>query len=48
VPIMFVMMLMAGSTRIMGEFAVRGVLAWGGWLATFAMVIAAMGVLVPG
>ncbi|EDT42120.1 NRAMP family divalent metal transporter [Burkholderia ambifaria] len=48
VPIMFVMMLMAGSRRIMGEFAVRGVLAWGGWLATLAMVIAAMGVLVPG
>jgi len=47
VPIMFVMMLMAGSRRIMGEFAVRGVLAWGGWLATSAMVIAAMGVLVP-
>ncbi|MFP3504663.1 NRAMP family divalent metal transporter [Burkholderia sp. SIMBA_062] len=48
VPIMFVMMLMAGSRRIMGEFAVRGVLAWGGWLATLAMMIAAMGVLVPG
>ncbi|NIF41784.1 divalent metal cation transporter [Burkholderia sp. Tr-862] len=48
VPIMFVMMLMAGSRRIMGEFAVRGVLAWGGWLATLAMVIAAMGVFVPG
>ena len=47
VPIMFVMMLMAGSRRIMGEFAVRGVLAWGGWLATSVMVIAAMGVLVP-
>ncbi|HKT67067.1 MAG TPA: divalent metal cation transporter [Burkholderia sp.] len=48
VPIMVVMMLMAGSTRIMGEFAVTGWLAWGGWLATLAMAIAALGVFVPG
>ncbi|KAB0643475.1 Nramp family divalent metal transporter [Burkholderia latens] len=48
VPIMVVMMLMAGSTRIMGEFAVKGILAWGGWIATAAMAIAAMGVFVPG
>ncbi|MDS0857130.1 divalent metal cation transporter [Burkholderia pseudomultivorans] len=48
VPIMVVMMLMAGSRRIMGKFAVTGALAWGGWLATFAMAIAAMGVFVPG
>ena len=48
VPIMVVMMLMAGSTRIMGEFAVKGMLAWGGWIATAAMAIAAMGVFVPG
>ncbi|KWA09726.1 Nramp family divalent metal transporter [Burkholderia territorii] len=48
VPIMVVMMLMAGSRRIMGKFAITGTLAWGGWLATFAMAIAAMGVFVPG
>jgi Mn2+/Fe2+ NRAMP family transporter len=48
VPIMSVLMLMAQSRRIMGQFAVRGFLAWGGWLATFAMGIAAAGVFVPG
>ncbi|RQS10292.1 NRAMP family divalent metal transporter [Burkholderia sp. Bp8998] len=47
-PIMVVMMSMAGSRRIMGKFAVTGALAWGGWLATLAMAIAAIGVLVPG
>jgi Mn2+/Fe2+ NRAMP family transporter len=47
-PIMVVMMLMAGSTRIMGEFVVKGALKWGGWIATFAMAIAALGVFVPG
>ncbi|WP_175824365.1 divalent metal cation transporter [Burkholderia sp. BCC0419] len=48
VPIMVVMMLMARSKRVMGEFAVKGALAWGGWIATLAMAIAAMGVFVPG
>ncbi len=48
VPIMVVLMLMAQSRRIMGEFAVRGSLAWGGWLATLVMGIAAIGILVPG
>lgn len=48
VPIMVVMMLMARSRRVMGEFAVSGILAWGGWLATLAMAIAAVGVFVPG
>ena len=48
VPIMMVMMLMAQSRRIMGEYAVRGLLAWGGWLATIAMAIAAVGMFVPG
>ncbi|MDR8726769.1 NRAMP family divalent metal transporter [Burkholderia pseudomultivorans] len=48
VPIMVVMMLIASSGRVMGNFAVTGTLAWGGWLATFAMAIAAMGVFVPG
>ena len=48
VPIMVVMMLMARSRRVMGEFAVTGTLAWGGWLATLAMAIAAAGAFVPG
>ncbi|EKS9793839.1 MULTISPECIES: NRAMP family divalent metal transporter [Burkholderia] len=48
VPIMVVMMLMARSKRVMGEFAVAGPLAWGGWLATLAMAIAAAGIFVPG
>jgi hypothetical protein len=48
VPIMIVMMLMARSRRVMGQFAVKGVLAWGGWLATLAMTVAALGVFVPG
>ena len=47
VPIMIVMMLMARSRRVMGQFAVTGVLAWGGWLATLAMAVAAVGMFVP-
>ncbi|MBR8456358.1 divalent metal cation transporter [Burkholderia dolosa] len=47
-PIMIVMMLMARNRRIMGEFTIKGPLAWGGWLATLAMVAAAAGVFVPG
>ncbi|MGF6414106.1 NRAMP family divalent metal transporter [Paraburkholderia sp. MM5482-R1] len=47
VPIMVIMMLMARSRRVMGQFAVKGVLAWGGWLATLAMALAAVGVFVP-
>jgi NRAMP (natural resistance-associated macrophage protein)-like metal ion transporter len=47
VPIMVIMMLMARSPRVMGQFAVKGVLAWGGWLATLAMALAAVGVFVP-
>lgn len=48
VPIMTVIMLMAHSRRIMGEFAIKGPLAWGGWLATIAMAVAAVGVFLPG
>ena len=48
VPIMAIIMLMAGSRRIMGQFAVKGLMAWGGWLATIAMAVAAAGVFVPG
>ncbi len=47
VPIMVVMMLMARSRRVMGQFAVTGPLAWGGWLATLAMAVASIGVFVP-
>lgn len=47
VPIMVVIMLMARNRRVMGEFAVKGLLAWGGWLATIAMAVAAVGVFVP-
>jgi Mn2+/Fe2+ NRAMP family transporter len=48
VPIMVVIMLMARSRRIMGDFAVKGLVAWGGWIATIAMAIAAVGVFMPG
>ena len=48
VPIMVVIMLMARSRRVMGDFAVKGLVAWGGWLATIAMAIAAVGVFIPG
>ncbi|RDV00577.1 NRAMP family divalent metal transporter [Trinickia dinghuensis] len=48
VPIMAIIMHMARSKRIMGQFAVKGAMAWGGWLATIAMAIAAVGVFVPG
>jgi len=41
------MMLMARSRRVMGQFAVTGPLAWGGWLATLAMAVASIGVFVP-
>ncbi|MGN6650750.1 NRAMP family divalent metal transporter, partial [Trinickia sp.] len=48
VPIMVIIMLMAGNRDVMGEFAIKGPLAWGGWLATIAMAIAAVGIFVPG
>lgn len=47
VPIMVIIMLMAGNRDVMGEFAIKGPLAWGGWLATIAMAIAAVGIFVP-
>jgi NRAMP (natural resistance-associated macrophage protein)-like metal ion transporter len=48
VPIMALVMLMAGSPRVMGEFAVRGLLRWAGWVATVAMGLAAVGMFWPG
>ncbi|MCW3609131.1 divalent metal cation transporter [Burkholderia cenocepacia] len=46
VPIMVIMMLMACSKRIMGEFTVTGTLAGGGWIATGVMALAAAGLLI--
>lgn len=48
VPIMVVLMLMAQSRRIMGQFTIRGILRAGGWLATLAMLAAAVGMFLPG
>lgn len=48
VPIMVIIMLMARNRHVMGEFAIKGPLAWGGWLATIAMAIAAVGIVIPG
>ena len=48
VPIMVVMMLMARSRRVMGKFAVTGLLCWAGWLATLVMAAAAFGAFMPG
>jgi NRAMP (natural resistance-associated macrophage protein)-like metal ion transporter len=47
VPIMAIVMLMAGSRGVMGEFAVRGGLLWIGWLATAVMGLAAIGMFWP-
>ncbi|WP_296742693.1 NRAMP family divalent metal transporter [Mesorhizobium sp.] len=43
VPVMVVMMLMAGRGDIMGEFPVQGWLRSLGWLSTIAMALAALG-----
>ncbi|MEW6633686.1 MAG: Nramp family divalent metal transporter [Pseudomonadota bacterium] len=43
VPVMVVMMLMAGRGDIMGEFPVQGWLRLLGWLSTIAMALAALG-----
>jgi len=48
VPIMVVVMLMGGSRKVMGEFVVRGLLKWVGWLATAVMAIASIGMFWPG
>ena len=47
VPIMAMMMVLAGSRKIMGEMVVGRALAWGGWAATGVMLAAvlALGVL---
>ncbi|WP_433705177.1 NRAMP family divalent metal transporter [Paraburkholderia sacchari] len=48
VPVMVVVMLMASSDKIMGRFAVSGLLKVGGWLATALMAVAACAMFVPG
>jgi Mn2+/Fe2+ NRAMP family transporter len=45
VPVMVIMMLLTGDTRVMGKFTVKGPLRLVGWLATAAMVGAVIGML---
>jgi NRAMP (natural resistance-associated macrophage protein)-like metal ion transporter len=45
VPVMVVMMLMAGRTDIMGEFPIRGWLRSLGWLSTLAMSLCVAGLV---
>ncbi|WP_233451562.1 Nramp family divalent metal transporter [Paraburkholderia caribensis] len=47
VPIMVLVMLMAGSHAVMGKFFLRGALLWIGWLATAVMGLAAIGMFWP-
>ena len=42
-PVMVVMMLMASNARVMGKFTLKGWLHVGGWAATGAMILAAIG-----
>ena len=48
VPVMAVIMLMASTSKIMGRFAVKGLLKGAGWLATLVMALAALGMFIPG
>jgi NRAMP (natural resistance-associated macrophage protein)-like metal ion transporter len=48
VPVTALVMLMSGNRRIMGEFAVGGLLRLVGWIATAAMGLAAIGMFWPG
>ncbi|WP_245747092.1 Nramp family divalent metal transporter [Paraburkholderia lycopersici] len=48
VPIMVVVMLMASSQRVMGKFAISGLLRVGGWVATALMAVASFGMFIPG
>jgi Mn2+/Fe2+ NRAMP family transporter len=48
VPVMALVMLMSGNQRIMGEFAVGGLLRLVGWIATAVMGVAAIGMFWPG
>jgi Mn2+/Fe2+ NRAMP family transporter len=44
-PLMFVIMLMACSPKVMGKFVVSPYLRWMGWLATCAMALVGLGVI---
>jgi Mn2+/Fe2+ NRAMP family transporter len=46
VPVMIVMMLIASSSKVMGEFTVSGWLRWLGWSATVVMVLCVVGMAV--
>ncbi|TIX97837.1 MAG: divalent metal cation transporter, partial [Mesorhizobium sp.] len=46
VPVMVVMMLMAGRADIMGDFPIRGWLRSLGWLSTVAMTLCVVGLAV--
>jgi NRAMP (natural resistance-associated macrophage protein)-like metal ion transporter len=45
VPVMTVMMMMTGQTRVMGKFTVKGWLRWLGWASTIAMGACVAGML---
>jgi Mn2+/Fe2+ NRAMP family transporter len=47
VPVMVLVMLMAGNRRVMGECAVVGVWRWGGWIATAVMGLAGVAMFLP-
>jgi Mn2+/Fe2+ NRAMP family transporter len=47
VPIMVLVMLMAGRRDIMGQFAVTGVLRYTGWIATAVMALASVAMFWP-
>ncbi|MEM5403186.1 Nramp family divalent metal transporter [Paraburkholderia unamae] len=47
VPVMIVVNLMGTSHRVMGEFAISGILKIGGWTATAVMAVAAIGMFIP-
>jgi Mn2+/Fe2+ NRAMP family transporter len=46
VPVMVIMMLMVRNAKIMGNFPVKGALAYVGWTATAAMALASLGMFV--
>src|SRR5665213_1683769 len=46
VPVMAMMMLITSNTKIMGKFALTGILKYVGWLATAVMALAALGMAI--
>jgi Mn2+/Fe2+ NRAMP family transporter len=46
VPVMVLMMLLTGNTKVMGQFMVTGMLRFMGWLATSVMAAAVVGMLI--